>query len=86
MKMYTLMSATAAMLISSSAIAQADDHLFQAQQNGLQPGSTGVFHDARVYAERRRSQWRVGAGAGKSIYRRRNQNPGHRDGSGELTR
>ncbi|RVJ15145.1 hypothetical protein CN184_32425 [Sinorhizobium medicae] len=40
MKMYTLMSATAAMLISSSAIAQADDHLFQAQQSGLQPGST----------------------------------------------
>ncbi len=40
MKIHTLISAAAVLLISSGSIAQADDHLFQAQQNGLAPGST----------------------------------------------
>ena len=40
MKMYTLMTASAALLISLCAVAQADDHLFQAQQHGLKSGST----------------------------------------------
>jgi len=40
MRIVTLITASAALLISSGAIAQADDHLFQAQQNGLAAGGT----------------------------------------------
>ncbi|HVK91056.1 MAG TPA: hypothetical protein VM468_06555 [Mycoplana sp.] len=40
MKMHILIAAAAALLVSSGAIARADDHLFQAQQRGLSDGST----------------------------------------------
>ncbi|CAN7578379.1 hypothetical protein LJR255_004164 [Pararhizobium sp. LjRoot255] len=40
MKIHTLMTAAAVLLISTYAVAQADDHLFQAQQHGLKSGST----------------------------------------------
>lgn len=39
MMMHTRVAAAAALLIVSGVVAHADDHLFQAQQNGLAPGS-----------------------------------------------
>ncbi|MBB4184912.1 hypothetical protein [Sinorhizobium terangae] len=40
MKMHISIPTATVLLILSGVVAQADDHLFQAQQNGLRPGST----------------------------------------------
>jgi hypothetical protein len=40
MNTHLLITSAAVLLIFSGSVARADDHLFQAQQNGLQSGST----------------------------------------------
>lgn len=40
MKIHPLMTAATVLLITTCGVAQADDHLFQAQQHGLKTGST----------------------------------------------